>query len=38
VLAALASWRYASGVYGRPIELDLARRLIPLKRPEIDGL
>lgn len=38
VLRGLAAWRYASGWYGRPIELDLARRLIPLKRPENEGL
>ena len=38
VLRGLAAWRYASGWYGRPIELDLARQLIPLKRPEIEGL
>jgi anaerobic magnesium-protoporphyrin IX monomethyl ester cyclase len=38
VLRALASWRYASGVYARPLELALARRVIPLKRPEVEGL
>ncbi|BCS31750.1 hypothetical protein TBR22_A09540 [Luteitalea sp. TBR-22] len=38
VLAALASWRYAGRIYGRPVELELARRLIPLKRPEVEGL
>jgi len=38
VLRTLASWRYASGLHGRPWELDLARRLIPIGEPEADGL
>ena len=38
VLASLAWWRYASGVYAHPVELDIARRLIPLKEPQVDGL
>lgn len=38
VLGALASWRYASGVYGNPWELKLARRLIPLREPQSESL
>lgn len=38
VLRSLAAWRYATGWYAHPVELDLARRLIPLKRPEAEGL
>lgn len=37
-LRELSRWRYATGVYGRPVELRLARRLIPLRRPEAEGL
>lgn len=38
VLRTLASWRYATGWYGRAWELDLARRLIPLRDPPRDSL
>lgn len=38
VLRSLASWRYASGVYGHPWELSLARRLIPLREPQSESL
>lgn len=38
LLRTLAAWRYATGVYARPVELDLARRFIPLRRPEVEGL
>lgn len=38
VLQTLASWRYATGVYGRPWELDVARRLIPLREPQRESL
>jgi anaerobic magnesium-protoporphyrin IX monomethyl ester cyclase len=37
-LKGLASWRYATGVYARPAELEAARRFIPLKEPEREGL
>jgi anaerobic magnesium-protoporphyrin IX monomethyl ester cyclase len=38
LLGALASWRYASGHYRNPWELRLARRLIPLREPQSEGL
>jgi hypothetical protein len=38
VLRNLARWRYASGRYGRPLELKVARRLIPLRDPKSYGL
>jgi len=38
VLRELARWRYATKCYGRPVELDLARRLIPLRTPQEEGL
>jgi hypothetical protein len=38
VLSAAASWRWASRAYGRPAELRLLRRALPLKRPEAEGL
>ncbi len=34
VLRGLAAWRYRSGRYGHPWELELARRLIPLREPQ----
>jgi len=38
VLSAAASWRWAAGAYGRPAELYALRRVLPLKRPEAEGL
>jgi hypothetical protein len=38
VLRALASWRYAAGLYGNPWELRLAQRLIPLRQPQTESL
>jgi radical SAM superfamily enzyme YgiQ (UPF0313 family) len=38
VLRALASWRYASGRYGRAWELNMARRLIPLREPPAESV
>jgi anaerobic magnesium-protoporphyrin IX monomethyl ester cyclase len=38
LLRVMASWRYASGRYGHPRELDWARRAIPLRQPQRDGL
>ena len=38
LLRALSSWRYTSGRYGRPWELDLARRYIRLRIPQEQGL
>jgi len=37
-LSALASWRWATKAYSRPFELSLARKAIPLKKPEAEGL
>lgn len=38
VLKSLSSWRYRSGRYGRAWELDIARRLIPLREPQKESL
>jgi anaerobic magnesium-protoporphyrin IX monomethyl ester cyclase len=38
LLRRLAGWRYASGRYGNPWELDLARRVIPLREPQRESL
>ena len=38
VLRELARWRWATKVYGRPLELAVARRHIGLRRPQVDGL
>ena len=37
-LRSLASWRYATGWYGKSWELDIARRLIPLREPQRESL
>ena len=38
VLRNLARWRYATGRYGRPHELEIAQRLIPLHQPQTESL
>ena len=38
VLSAAASWRWATGTWDRPAELHALRRVLPLKRPEAEGL
>ncbi len=38
LLRLLASWRYKTGRYGHPWELDLARRVIPLRDPQRESL
>jgi radical SAM superfamily enzyme YgiQ (UPF0313 family) len=38
LLRALSSWRYALGVYARPFELDLARRIVRLREPRVESL
>jgi hypothetical protein len=38
LLRSLASWRYAQARYGGSWELDVARRLIPLRQPERESL
>ena len=37
-LRVLASARWAAGAYGRPVELDLARRALALRQPQSEGL
>jgi radical SAM superfamily enzyme YgiQ (UPF0313 family) len=38
LLRTAAAWRYSSGRYGSPWELDVLRRLIPLREPQRDSL
>jgi hypothetical protein len=38
LLSGLARWRYATGRYRRPWELELARRVIPLREPERESI
>jgi radical SAM superfamily enzyme YgiQ (UPF0313 family) len=38
LLRTAAAWRYSSGRYGNPFELDVLRRLIPLREPQRDSL
>jgi anaerobic magnesium-protoporphyrin IX monomethyl ester cyclase len=38
VLRDLARWRYESGRYDHPWELELARRLVPLREPQRESL
>jgi len=38
MLRLLAAWRYRTGRYGNPWELDLARRLTGLREPQREGL
>jgi anaerobic magnesium-protoporphyrin IX monomethyl ester cyclase len=38
VLRTLAAWRYRSGHYARPWELDLSRKLIRLRDPRVSSL
>ncbi|HKD04869.1 MAG TPA: radical SAM protein [Bryobacteraceae bacterium] len=38
VLSALASWRYAAKYYTHPVELNIARKFIPLRRPQVESL
>jgi radical SAM superfamily enzyme YgiQ (UPF0313 family) len=38
VLRNLARWRYATGRYGRAVELRAARRLIPLHDPKMESI
>jgi len=37
-LRGLAAWRWAAGAYGRPLELELARRAVRLREPQSEGL
>ena len=38
ILSNLARWRYKTGWYERPWELDIARRLIPLREPQRESI
>ena len=38
VLRELARWRWATKVYSRPLELDLARRHIAIRQPQVESL
>lgn len=38
ILATLASWRYATKYYENPVELNIARKFIPLRRPQVESL
>jgi radical SAM superfamily enzyme YgiQ (UPF0313 family) len=38
MLKSLAGWRYATGWYGKPWELDVARRLVRLREPQRESL
>ncbi len=38
ILTALAGWRYATRCYGNPLELNIARKFIPLRRPQVESL
>ena len=38
ILSGAASWRWGARSYSRPFELEALRRLLPLRRPEAEGL
>ena len=38
ILAGLASWRYKTEIYRNPMELHVARKFIPLRRPQVESL
>ena len=38
LLKALASWRYAAGVYGNPRELRWAQRFVQLRKPQVESV
>jgi anaerobic magnesium-protoporphyrin IX monomethyl ester cyclase len=38
MLQSLSSWRYALGVYGKPVELEWAQRLVALRKPRWESL
>jgi hypothetical protein len=38
LLRELARWRWATGIYARPLELDLLRSRISLRQPQVEGL
>ena len=38
ILSSMAKWRYMTGRYENPWELDVARRLIPLREPQRESI
>lgn len=38
LLQSLSTWRYATGFYHWPVELELARRFVDLRRPKVESL
>jgi anaerobic magnesium-protoporphyrin IX monomethyl ester cyclase len=38
LLQTLSSWRYALGIYARPVELQWAQRALALRRPRLESL
>jgi hypothetical protein len=38
LLQSLSTWRYATGFYHWPVELELARRFVDLRRPKAESL
>ena len=38
LLKGLSSWRYATGVYARPFELNLAQKLVRPRNPKVESL
>jgi radical SAM superfamily enzyme YgiQ (UPF0313 family) len=38
LLSGLAAWRYSLGVYGMPLELEWAQKLVSLRKPRLESL
>jgi hypothetical protein len=38
LLKTLSSWRYAFGVYQKPVELEWAQRFVNLRKPRLESL
>jgi radical SAM superfamily enzyme YgiQ (UPF0313 family) len=38
LLQALSAWRYSTGLYGFPVELQWAQRLVSLRKPRLESL
>jgi hypothetical protein len=38
VLRNLARWRYATGTYGKPLELQIGQRLLRLRDPRAESV
>ena len=37
-LTGLSAWRYASGMYAWPFELEFAQRMVRLRQPRVESL